>query len=633
MAEEENVRDICPRRTLLLHNHCGNLLKECPQAFPPEMNLKKIENLRGVRTRLELAELLEVNPSRLAYELYKKKDSDRYRHFEIPKKHGGTREILAPNPTLKSIQCKLAIYLQDCLEEIIASTDSERHKGGNIKLGFSHGFMRDRTIITNARPHRAKKFVFNCDIVDFFRTINFGRVRGFFIKDRRFQLDQEVATFLAQISCFQNQLPQGSPSSPVIANLIARKLDIKLGHLAYQVGMTYTRYADDLTFSTNKKIYSHSIGVQDANGSWCAGAELIKIVRASGFEINPNKTRLQQRNSHQEVTGLTVNRKINTNSTYRYTARAMVHSVLRTGEFCFVYTKKNALKGIEEQDTKKGTLQQLLGILSHIDYIDRFNFELRKRNSIPLTNKKQQKSNDEQLFPSLSRQETFKKFIYFYYFYACKEPIIICEGKTDNVYLKCAIKSLKSKYPDLVHEEKNKDKLKIRFFDYKESRTKFISQLSGGVGGLCHFLENYHKYLNGNFTAPKPKHPVIVLIDNDSGGQSVYAKVAGITKKKKPSGKEPFIHIDKNLYIIPTPLGQAGQQTAIEDFFEKEVLAVQLNGKSFSRDDDFDKSKFYGKAAFARDVVLKNREKINFQEFDSILSRISAVMQDYYSMP
>ncbi|CAB3839319.1 hypothetical protein LMG26686_01367 [Achromobacter mucicolens] len=633
MAKEGNVRDICPRRTLLLHNHSVILLKECPQALSPEMALKKIEELKKVRTRIELAELLEVKPSRLAYELYKKKDSDRYQHFEIPKKYGGTREILAPNPTLKTIQRRLAIYLQDCLEEVIASTDSERHRGGGIKLGFSHGFMRDRTIITNARPHRAKRFVFNCDIVDFFGTINFGRVRGFFIKDKQFALAQEIATFLAQISCFQNVLPQGSPCSPVIANLIARKLDIKLGRLAYQTGMTYTRYADDLTFSTNKKIFSHSVGVQDASGFWRAGTELTKIVRASGFELNPNKTRLQQRDSHQEVTGLTVNRKVNTNSSYRYTARAMVNSVLKTGEFCFSYSIKNAPESLEAPEKKKGNLKQLLGILSHIDYVDRFNFELRKSNLAHLANKKNQKAVDDQLFPSLSRQETFKKFVYFYWFYACDEPVIICEGKTDNIYLKCAIKALKLRYPDLISNDKNNEKLKIRFFEYKESRAKSLSQLSGGVGGLCHFLENYHKYLNGAFFAPKPKHPVIVLIDNDNGGQSVYSKVAGITKKKKPTGKESFIRIEKNLYIIPTPLGPEGQQTAIEDFFDKAVLDEQLNGKSFSRDDDFDKSKFYGKAAFSRDVVLKNREKIDFQGFDSILSRINSVLRDYHLTP
>ena len=116
-----------------------------------------------------------------------------------------------------------------------------------------------RSIITNARQHRNRRYVFNVDIQDFFGSINFGRIRGYFIADKNFQLQSKVATVLAQIACFENALPQGSPCSPIISNLIGHIVDIHLAKLAARVGCTYTRYADDLTFSTNKPTFPNQI--------------------------------------------------------------------------------------------------------------------------------------------------------------------------------------------------------------------------------------------------------------------------------------------------------------------------------------------------------------------------------------
>ena len=101
-----------------------------------------------------------------------------------------------------------------------------------------------------------RRWVFNLDLEDFFPSINFGRVRGFLLKNRDFRAESEHrATVISQIACHENSLPQGSPCSPVISNLVAHLLDMRLVRLASSVGCTYSRYADDLTFSTNKKIF------------------------------------------------------------------------------------------------------------------------------------------------------------------------------------------------------------------------------------------------------------------------------------------------------------------------------------------------------------------------------------------
>ncbi len=93
------------------------------------------------------------------------------------------------------------------------------------------------------------------------------------------------------------------------------------------------------------------------------------------------------------------------------------------------------------------------------------------------------------------------------------------------------------------------------FFKYSDRRTSIITDLTGGVGGICKLLKNYHDDVTTKFKAPEPRHPVIVLIDNDSGANSIYEAIAGITKAKRPEGHADFIHVTANLYVVPTPFG------------------------------------------------------------------------------
>lgn len=207
-------------------------------------------------------------------------------------------------------------------------------------------------------------------------------------------------------------------------------------------------------------------------------------------------------------------------------------------------------------------------------------------------------------------------------------PVVVCEGRTDNTYLKFAIKSLAIKYPALATSG-SPAKLSVRLFKYSERRTSKITELTGGVGGLCKLMKNYQADVTTKFKAGPPKYPVILLIDNDSGANSVYGAIAGITGKHKPTGKEPFIHVVANMYVVPTPLGPGGSPTMIENFFDSKTLSVQLNGKKFEPGKDADNATHYGKAAFARDVIAKNPSDVDFSGFDGILGRIADVIEHY----
>ena len=285
----------------------------------------RLASLKSTKSLSDLAKLLHFKPAGLSYILYKQA-APKYRIFDIPKRKGGTRTIKAPADQLKLVQEKISDLLQDCLDEV--------NEAKQRKDRIAHGFKRKRSIITNARQHRNRRHVFNIDLENFFPSINFGRVRGYFIKDKSFLLDEDVATVIAQIACHDNSLPQGSPCSPVISNLIAHLLDMHLVRLASSVGCTYSRYADDLTFSTNKKDFPPEIAPSQTDPHlWVPGNELQRLIARAGFKINVAKTHMQYRTSRQEVTGLVVNRKINVRHEYRHNVRAMVHSLFKKGTF------------------------------------------------------------------------------------------------------------------------------------------------------------------------------------------------------------------------------------------------------------------------------------------------------------
>lgn len=291
----------------------------------------KLDLYRKAETLADVAKILGFLPAHVSYAIYKLPATIRYTEFAVPKKAGGIRIIRAPHKTLKVIQKRLA---QD-LSAIEAHLEAKRvQKRGCV---LAHGFKKSFSIMTNGENHRRRRYVLNIDLKDFFPSINFGRVHGFFLKNEFFELKPKVAAVLAQIVCHENQLPQGSPCSPVISNLIAGALDIRLNELARKYNCTYTRYADDITFSTSEYRFPTAIA-QRTSGSvnlWEASPNLLKVIKRAGFALNPAKTRMQLDYSRQEVTGVVVNQKVNIPASYYQTIAAMCHHLFMDGE-CFI---------------------------------------------------------------------------------------------------------------------------------------------------------------------------------------------------------------------------------------------------------------------------------------------------------
>ena len=149
--------------------------------------------LYKLQTRAELAAALDIPLKKLTYLLYIKGTENCYSAFCIPKKSGGVRVICAPNEDLKEIQKKLASLLQD--------KQIEMHKDNKTPRVLSHGFERGRNIFSNSKIHCKKRFVFNLDLEDFFGSTHFGRIVGYFEKNRFFGFSYEVAVAMAQVCC------------------------------------------------------------------------------------------------------------------------------------------------------------------------------------------------------------------------------------------------------------------------------------------------------------------------------------------------------------------------------------------------------------------------------------------------
>jgi RNA-directed DNA polymerase len=242
-----------------------------------------------------------------------------YRKFVIKKKSGGSRVINAPNEKLLIFQQALGFILQSVFNPHQAA----------------YGFIWNKSICGNAQKHVGKRYVYNIDLQDFFPSIIQGRVYKCLtlkpfdlykikINGESYDFSEkyddtslaslianlctalikyEVLGFNQSVSIMTKRaLPQGAPTSPILTNIVCQRLDFILSGVAKRFGLEYTRYVDDITFSSMHNVYK-------TDSEFIK--ELIRVIKEQGFRINASKTRLQKHGYRQEVTGLVVNEKVN----------------------------------------------------------------------------------------------------------------------------------------------------------------------------------------------------------------------------------------------------------------------------------------------------------------------------------
>lgn len=552
-----------------------------------------------IQSRNELADFLSIPRSKLTHILYVKKPDSYYTEFEIPKRNGEFRTICAPSGDLKILQKKLSIVLWFYLKSI---WDEK-----NIKPNISHAFEKKKSIITNAKIHRNKRFLLNLDLENFFDSFHFGRVQGFFEKNNNFKLPHDVAIILAQLTCYQGRLPQGAPSSPIVTNLICQTLDNYLLKIAKKYKLDYTRYADDLTFSTNNK---HFLEYQDAFLE-----ELAAAIKRAGFSINKKKTRLRFRDSRQEVTGIIVNKKLNVNRAYIRKTRAMAHQLYSTGEFTI--------------DDKPGNIKQLEGRFSFIDQVDHYN------------NKHDVQGVKHNAYNLNGHERQYQKFLFYKYFFANSFPLIVTEGDTDILYLKAALKNLSARYPRLIREDSEGNFVFFFSFFKRTNRWKYFFNISLDGADSIKMIYSYH--VGGNNVFPylrqfqtlsghKPKNPTILLYDNETKSDRPLKKFLNSTidatnEQKAFLKSNLYLHLisDSKLYVVTPPLVDDKAECEIEDLFSAELLNLTLDGKTFCRKDKFDENKYFGKKIFSR-YVYENYHKIDFSRFIPLLDTIDSIV-------
>ncbi|WP_342658272.1 reverse transcriptase domain-containing protein [Sphingomonas sp. NY01] len=238
-----------------------------------------------------------------------------YARFDIAKGSGKVRQITAPDKRLKILQSKLAPLL-DQLYRVRNPV---------------HGFVPNRSVKTNAETHGRRRFVVNLDLKDFFPTITENRIKGLL---GALGVDDRVAEIIARLCCVNNHLPQGAPTSPVLSNMICFRLDTELLRTAKAARSIYTRYADDITFSSYQPPAPLFEGALPAAGRFSPDTlapTLRNVFASNGFVVNPDKTHYADRNSRRIVTGVKINAGLNVDRRYVRRIRALLHSVETLG--------------------------------------------------------------------------------------------------------------------------------------------------------------------------------------------------------------------------------------------------------------------------------------------------------------
>lgn len=264
-------------------------------SLPENFDPANAHRLLGVSHSVQdVARVLAMRPDGFFHVLKNTETGNYYKSFLIPKKSEGKRQISKPLKGLAMAQERLAAVLQHVYKP----------------RSCVHGYVKNRSFLTNAQYHQKQRWVLNVDIENFFGSIGFARVRGLFLS-RLFGYNHRVATILARLCTYNNELPQGAKTSPILANIIAHNLDKRLISIATKERVRFSRYADDITFSSSQKKIPRSLikswDPEHGDRHLELGESLQEAFHSASFQINGKKTRIQLFGERQVVTGLIVN--------------------------------------------------------------------------------------------------------------------------------------------------------------------------------------------------------------------------------------------------------------------------------------------------------------------------------------
>lgn len=585
------------------------------------------------------------------------KNEIRYSKKSIPKKYGGTRQLLVPCRDLKIVQKRLSRVLYDAQGDMFKHNPNyfENAQSHVPKSGaVSHAFNKGKSIMSNVEIHVRKKYIFKIDLENFFDSFNFGRVRGFFLKNKNFELSNQMATILAKLTCFEGKLPQGSPCSPIISNLIGNILDRRVVEISRIYHLDYTRYADDMTFSSNDEFFVNHI--KDFY------KKLNKIITKSGFKINSNKSKMMDYTKREIVTGLTVNSKISVDKNFRKNTRAMVDNLYKHGEFSNKYS------------SKQETMNALRGRLLFINQVANFDDLIVK----------DEKIHEKSILTS--QEKTFQKFLFYELFWKNNQPLIFVEGKTDVNYIKAGLMNLSEDYPKLITKENGFFHYHFRFVKRNASLERLFGIKRDGADTFTNIFKiiggkrinnlpqnNYLEKLIKNFgsaSMDKKKlmscsnKPVVFLFDNEKkilpkNNENKKGKIFPLRKAIEELKKLEFA--DKNrlelflnepnftnlrlvapsfndcesgfknkLYIQTLPLTDRARQAQytnieIEDLLVDDDLSRQVDGKKFVRESNKDNQSSVGKARFS-EFIYKHYQEINFENFRPLFDELTSLV-------
>ncbi|MEJ5025481.1 retron St85 family RNA-directed DNA polymerase [Brucella anthropi] len=274
-------------------SHLEEILRAEPEGLPDDLqNYFRGKSIPPIPSEAALPRFLGISPKTI-FSIRRNKEKH-YRVFGITKRDGTRREIQTPRTYLKVIQWWLLDNILD-----------------NAKVADNvFGFVAGRSAIKNAQYHYGANHILNVDIQHFFPSITQAQVVSVF---EEIGYGKDVSRYLAELCCFRERVPQGAPTSPAIANLVLAALDKELTIIAENANCRYSRYADDLSFSSTELIDARFLN------------EITNAVAQAGFTLKKTKTRFAGKGERMEVTGVVINEVIQPTRDWRKKVRAKLH--------------------------------------------------------------------------------------------------------------------------------------------------------------------------------------------------------------------------------------------------------------------------------------------------------------------